>query len=441
MDTAIIILAAGKGTRMKSPQPKILHELGGFPLYYHTLTTGQKIHPRQIFFVTGNDNKEVLTSLEEYGGQPEIVIQEQQLGTGHAVKCALNAMAGFDGMLLILYGDTPFVRMETLDRLTASITKNAPIAFLGFQTPNPGKYGRIIQDQDGTIARIVEYKDLRPEEAKITLCNSGIVCGMASTMQHLVARLDTRNASGEFYLTDIAELAKLEHLACSVAICDEAETVGVNTQEDLAKAEGIFQSRKRKEMMVNGVTLHSPENTFFSLDTVIHNDVVIEPNVYFGPGVEISSGTRIRAFSYLEGCTIGTNCVVGPFARIRQGTKIGNNCRIGNFVEIKKAQIQAGTKASHLSYVGDAEIGKNANIGAGTIFCNFDGVRKHKTTIGENAFIGSNTVFISPVEVGNNTMTAAGSVITKKIPDGALGIARTKQKNIERYTKTRPAKK
>ncbi len=441
MDTAIVILAAGKGTRMNSPQPKILHELGGFPLYYHSLATSKKIQPIQTYFVTGDDNKEILTSLNEVDYQPEIVVQEKQLGTGHAVKCALSQMGNFDGLLIILYGDTPFIQKNTLYRLIASTTDKAPISFLGFQTQNPGKYGRIIQDNDGTITKIVEYKDLCLGEENITLCNSGMVCGIASTLKRLIAKLDTQNASGEYYLTDIAELAKKENIACSVTICDEEETIGINTQEDLANAEGIFQAKKRKEMMDQGVTLQSPENIFFSLDTVIHNNVVIEPNVYFGPGVEISSGTRIRAYSYLEGCSIGAGCVIGPFARIRQGTNIGENCRIGNFVEIKQAQIKAGSKASHLSYVGDAEIGKNTNIGAGTIFCNFDGIRKNKTTVGDNSFIGSNTVFISPVEVGKNSMTAAGSVINKKIPDGALGIARTKQKNIERYTKTRPAKK
>lgn len=441
MDTAIVILAAGKGTRMNSPQPKILHELANFPLYFHTLAVSQKIQPTYIFLVTGKDNENILTSLNGFEVRPDIVVQEQQLGTGHAVKCALSKMGSFDGLVVILYGDTPFVQKNTLDQMVSGITENKPISFLGFQTQNPGKYGRIIQDKDGTIARIVEFKDLLPEDINITLCNSGIVCGMASTLKRLVARLDTQNASGEYYLTDIAELAKMENLACTLTICDEKDTVGINTQEELAKAERIFQTRTRREMMAKGVTLQSPESTFFSLDTVIHNNVVIEPNVYFGPGVEISSGSRIRAFSYLEGCTIGANCFVGPFARIRQGTQIGENCRIGNFVEIKQAIIKAGTKASHLSYVGDAEIGENTNIGAGTIFCNYDGIRKHKTTIGENSFIGSNTVFISPVEVGKNTITAAGSVINKKIPDGALGISRTKQKNIAGYTKTRPVKK
>ncbi len=441
MDTAIVILAAGKGTRMNSSRPKILHELAGFPLYFHSLCTSQKINPNQTYFVIGKENEEILSSLDDIDLHPEIVIQNKQLGTGHAVKCALDQMGSFDGLSVILYGDTPFVRQETLEKLITRTAENKSISFLGFHAENPGNYGRLILDDDGTIAKIVEFKDLPPEHKDITLCNSGIVCGSTSTLKQLVARLDTQNASGEYYLTDIAELAKDEKLECSVAICDEEETIGINTQKDLAIAEGIFQAKKRKELMTNGVSLQSPENTFFSLDTVIHNDVVIEPNVYFGPGVEIHSGSRVRAFSYLEGCSVGTGSTIGPFARIRQGTIIGENCRIGNFVEMKQAEIKTGTKVSHLSYVGDAEIGENTNIGAGTIFCNYDGVRKYKTIVGENSFIGSNTVFISPVELGNNTMTAAGSVINKKIPDGALGISRTEQKNIEGYTKSRPVKK
>ena len=441
MEIAIVILAAGKGTRMKSNRPKILHDLGGFPLYYHTLHTSQKLQPDRHLMITGADKKQILTSLGRFGCDPEIVVQEQKLGTGHAVKCALDHLGGFDGVVVVLYGDTPFVRKETLNRLIAKTTESNPISFLGFQTQNPGNYGRLILDDEETIARIVEYKDLQPGEEAITLCNSGIVCGKSGILRHLVAQLDTRNASGEYYLTDIAELAKRGNLGCSVMICSEEETIGINTQEDLALAEGVFQQNKRWEILENGVSLQSPDTTFFSLDTVIHNDVVIEPNVFIGAGVKIKSGARIRAFTYLEGCFIGENSVIGPFARVREGTTIGENCRIGNFVEIKKADIKAGTKASHLTYIGDAEIGENTNIGAGTIFCNYDGIHKYKTTIGNDSFIGSNTLLISPVEVGKNAMTAAGSVINKNVPDGALGISRSKQKNMEGFTKIRQSRK
>jgi len=441
LEIAIVILAAGKGTRMKSSRPKILHDLGGFPLYYHTFHTSRKLQPDRHLLVTGDDKKQILTSLDWFGCDPEIVVQEKQLGTGHAVKCALDHLGGFDGMVIVLYGDTPFVRKETLDRLVAKTTESNPISFLGFQTQNPGNYGRLILDDEETIARIVEVKDLKPGEKDITLCNSGIVCCKSGILRHLVAQLDTRNASGEYYLTDIAELARRENHGCSVTICDEEETIGINTQEDLAIAEGVFQQKKRREMLENGVSLQSPGTTFFSLDTIIHNDVVIEPNVFIGTGVTIGSGARIKAFTYLEGCIIGESSVIGPFARVREGTTIGQNCRIGNFVEIKKANIQTGTKASHLTYIGDAEIGENTNIGAGTIFCNYDGMHKHKTTIGNDSFIGSNTLLISPIEVGNNAMTAAGSVINKNVPDDALGISRTTQKNIEGFAKTRQDKK
>lgn len=441
MDTAIVILAAGKGTRMKSNQPKVLHELGGLPLYYHSLSTSQKIQPSKTYFVTDNENEAILKSLKSFEFSPEIVVQGQQLGTGHAVKCALDKMDGFDGLVLILYGDTPFVKQGTLDRLISSITDKKPICFLGFNSQSPGNYGRMVLDENDSITRIIEYKDLQPSEENISLCNSGIVCGRASIINNLVAKLDTQNASGEYYLTDIAELARSDDFNCTVTICDEEETIGVNTQEDLANAEKIFQTGKRKEMMENGVTLQSPETTYFSLDTIIHNNVFIEPNIYFGPGVNISSGVRIRSYSYLEYCTIGANSVIGPFARIRENTNIGENCKIGNFVEIKKTQIKSGTKISHLSYVGDADIGENTNIGAGTIFCNYDGISKHKSTVGDNSFIGSNTILISPVNIGDDTMTAAGSVINQEIPDGTLGISRVKQKNIVGYTKSRSNKK
>ena len=427
MPTHLILLAAGEGTRMQSDTPKVLHRIGGMPMFAHALASAAGLDGQRVI-VVGHGAEDVAAAAREI--DPDILIAEQaeQLGTAHAVVQTRDALKDAGGDTVMLFGDTPFIRPETLARMQDMRTAGADIVFLGFEAADPGRYGRLVTDGD-TLIRIVEYKDANSEERAITLCNSGVVMAETDTLLRLAAAVGNDNAAGEYYLTDIPAIAAGEGLVTKVATCDEAETLGINTRADLAAAEAVFQGKARNEALENGVTLESPETVHFAADTVIGRDAVIEPYVVFGPGVTIESGARIRAFSHLEGAHVGARATVGPYARLRPGAELANDTRIGNFVEIKNAEIGDEAKVNHLSYIGDASIGPRSNIGAGTITCNYDGVFKHRTEIGADVFIGSNTMLVAPVTVGDEAMTATGGVITMDVPAGDMAFARARQIN------------
>ena len=427
MSNSVIILAAGKGTRMESDLPKVLHHLAGAPMLLHVMKSSATLEPERLVIIAGHGADAVGAVARDYSETAQVVLQSEQLGTGHAVSQAKSALADCTGDVIVLYGDTPFVRPETLQALLAA-RKTADIVLLGFQAANAGRYGRLVM-QGSAVSRIVEYKDASEQERAITFCNSGVICAKADVLFSLLEAVGNDNASKEYYLTDIVQLANDRNLSVAAVHCDEAETMGINSRAELAQAEASFQSRTRMEMMALGVSLTAPETVYFAYDTVLGRDSQVEPNVVFGPGVTVENGARIRAFSHLEGCHISSGAVVGPYARLRPGTELAENVRIGNFVEIKNARIEDGAKVNHLSYIGDANIGEASNIGAGTITCNYDGVGKHHTEIGASVFIGSNTMLVAPVTVGDAAMTASGSVITKNVEPGALAIARSEQSN------------
>ncbi|SLN41102.1 bifunctional UDP-N-acetylglucosamine diphosphorylase/glucosamine-1-phosphate N-acetyltransferase GlmU [Roseisalinus antarcticus] len=427
MATALILLAAGLGSRMNSDRQKVLHEIAGAPLLAHALRSGMTLEPERVVVVAGHGAEAVGAAAADWVPDAQVVIQAEQLGTGHAVAQAREALADFAGDAVVLYGDTPLLRPETLAAMTRARAEH-DIVVLGFEAADPARYGRLLTEGDSLI-RIVEWKDASPEERDITLCNSGLLCADAQTLLSLVGDLSNDNVSGEYYLTDVPALARAQGLTATVVRCDEAETLGVNTRADLAAAEAAFQAGARTGMMAEGVTMTAPETVFLAFDTVIGRETLVEPNVVFGPGVTVESGATIRAFSHLEGCHVSRGGVVGPYARLRPGAELAENVRIGNFVEVKNAQIAEGAKVNHLSYIGDADIGPKTNIGAGTITCNYDGVFKHRTKIGAGAFIGSNTMLVAPVTVGADAMTASGSVITSDVPAGDLALARSKQVN------------
>lgn len=429
MPTALIVLAAGQGTRMNSDLPKVLHPLAGAPLLAHAMQAGATIGAERTVIVTGHGSEAVTKAARSINDQVEIAVQSERLGTGHAVGITRDNLAEFSGDIIVLYGDTPFIRPETLAAMLDARKTGLDVVVLGFEAVKPGKYGRLIVDGDDRLSAIVEAKEANPEQLQVTLCNSGVVCADAAQLFDLVAKLDNNNVAEEYYLTDIVKLANDGELTCGVVTCDETETLGINSRAELAAAETAFQSRARLAAMENGATLNAPETVYFALDTMIGRDVLIGPNVVFGPGVTVESGAEIRPFCHLEGCHISQGVTVGPFARLRPGTEISDNARVGNFVEVKNAMVGEGAKINHLSYIGDAEIGEAANIGAGTITCNYDGVLKHQTKIGARAFIGSNTAIIAPVSIGADALTGSGSVITADVPDEALAIARANQIN------------
>jgi bifunctional UDP-N-acetylglucosamine pyrophosphorylase / glucosamine-1-phosphate N-acetyltransferase len=327
--------------------------------------------------------------------------------------------------VVVLYGDTPFIRSETLEAmLTARATHD--VVVLGFHAADPGRYGRLVATGD-RLERIVEFKDATEAERAITLCNSGVICASREALFALIADVGNANAAGEYYLTDIVGLARARGLSAGLVTCAEAETLGINTRHELAQAEAAFQARMRREALENGVTLCAPETVYFAQDTVIGRDAVVDQFVVFGPGVTVESGAHIRAFSHLEGAHVSRGAVVGPYARLRTGAELAEDVRVGNFVEIKNAELGEGAKVNHLSYVGDATVGARANLGAGTVTCNYDGVFKHHTDIGEGAFIGSSTMLVAPVRIGAAAVTGSGSVITSDVPEGALALGRAKQ--------------
>ncbi len=425
MQVSLIILAAGQGTRMNSDLPKVLHRVAAAPLLHHAMAAGRALDPARTVVVVGHGAEEVARAAREYDEAAEVVVQAEQLGTGHAVAQAAPLLADAPGEAIVLYGDTPFIRAETLQAMLDARARHA-IVILGFHAADPGRYGRLLTAGDQLLA-IREYKDATDEERAITLCNSGVICASAQMLFQLVAQIGNENAAGEYYLTDVVELARAAGLSAGVVTCDESETLGVNTRAQLAAAEGAFQTRARAEALENGVTLTAPDTVFFALDTHVGRDAIIGPNVIFGPGVTIESGAEIKGFCHLEGAHVSRGADVGPFARLRPGAELADFVHVGNFVEIKNAILDEGVKVGHLSYIGDADVGEATNVGAGTVTCNYDGVMKHRTRIGKRAFIGSDTMLVAPVSVGDDAMTGSGSVITEDVPAGALALGRAKQ--------------
>ena len=427
MQVSLIVLAAGLGTRMNSDLPKVLHPLAGVPLLHHALAAGRALEPARTVIVTGHGADQVAKAALDYDEAAETVLQEPQLGTAHAVAQAAPLLSDAPGEAVVLYGDTPFVRAETLQAMLEARARHA-VVILGFRPADPARYGRLITEGD-QLLKITEWKDASEAERAITLCNSGVVAADCRTLFRLVAKVGNQNASGEYYLTDIVELARAEGLSVGFVTCDEAETLGINTRAQLAGAEAAFQARARAEALENGVTLTAPETVFFALDTHIGRDALIGPNVIFGPGVTIESGAEVKGFCHLEGCHISRGATVGPFARLRPGAELAEDVHVGNFVEIKNSILDEGVKVGHLTYLGDATVGEFTNIGAGTVTCNYDGVLKHRTTIGKRAFIGSDTMLVAPVTVGDDALTASGSVITEDVPAEAIALARARQVN------------
>ncbi len=429
MPTALIVLAAGEGTRMRSELPKVLHEVAGAPLISHALAAGEALNPARTVVVAGVGADLVRLAVQAEASEARVVIQRERRGTAHAVGQAKGALEGFSGDVLVLYGDTPFIRPQTLSDMAEARAKGADVVVLGFEAEEPGRYGRLIVE-DGRLVRIVEHADARADERAVRLCNSGVVMAGAETLWDLIEAVRDDNASGEFYLTDVVGVATARGLRAEVVVCEEGETMGVNSRADLAAAEAAFQDAARMHMLEEGVTLTAPSTVHFSRDTLIGRDAVVEPHVVFGPGVRVEGGARVRAFSHLEGCVVEAGAVVGPYARLRPGARVGRGARVGNFVEVKEATIGHGAKVPHLSYVGDAEVGARANLGAGTVTCNYDGVSKHRTTIGADAFVGSATMLVAPVSVGAHALTGSGSVITRDVPPGALAVGRARQRTI-----------
>lgn len=441
--TAAIVLAAGLGTRMKSELPKVLHPIGGRPMVNHLLATLDKIDVEQTVVVVGPD----MEALEAAVAPRTTAVQYNRAGTGDAVKVGVEALGSFKGDVLILYGDTPLISEQTLNAMLEAregrLGQLAPsVVVLGFEPADPGAYGRLVLDEeDGELLAIVEAGDASPEEREIGLCNSGVMCFDGEMLPQFLSRLSDDNAKGEYYLTDCVGFAREDGFSCQVVEGDEEELIGVNSRVDLAQAEVMFQDAKRDKVMKGGATLMDPSTVYFSYDTKVGRDVIIEPNVQFGLGVTVGNNVTIKGFSHIEGANISNGASVGPFARLRPGANLGEDVKVGNFVELKNADLKKGAKVSHLSYIGDACVGADANIGAGTITCNYDGFMKHKTDIGPGAFIGSNTALVAPVVIGAGAIVGAGSTVTQDVDADAIVTTRVEQKtattSAEHYRTTK----
>ncbi len=432
---AAIILAAGKGTRMKSDLHKVLHPIAGRPMLLHLIDSVDQLSPERVVVVTGAGREQVEAAVAPLG--IATALQAEQLGTAHAVAQAREALAGFDGDVLILYGDVPLVEVATMRRMIDRLREeDRPAAVvLAFRPADPAAYGRVVADDSGRLDRIVEYKDANAEERAITLCNSGLMAVHSADLFGLLDRVGNDNAAGEYYLPDVIALAAADGRPSAVIETDAGEVAGVNSRGELAQVEGEWQSRARARAMAEGATLIAPETVWFSHDTRIGRDVVVEPNVVFGPGVQVADGVTIHAFSHLEGATVATGADIGPYARLRPGADVREGARVGNFVEMKKAVLGPGAKANHLTYLGDAEVGAGANIGAGTITCNYDGFLKYRTEIGEGAFIGSNSALVAPVKVGAGAIVGAGSVVTSDVEADALALVRAERRSKPGWAK------
>lgn len=445
--TAAIVLAAGLGTRMKSDLPKVMHPVGGRPMVNHLLATLDKIHVDETVVVVGPD----MEMLEAAVAPRTVAVQFDRAGTGDAVKVGVEALGAFKGDVLILYGDTPLISEQTLNAMLearAGMDGALPpsVVVLGFEPMDPGAYGRLVlDDEDGELLAIVEANDATPEQREIGLCNSGVMCFDGELLPQFLSRLSDDNAKGEYYLTDCVGFAREDGFSCAVVEGEEEELIGVNSRVELAQAEVIFQDAMRDKVMKGGATLIDPSTVYFSFDTKVGRDVVVEPNVQFGPGVTVGNGVTVKGFSHIEGATIGEGCSVGPFARLRPGADLGEDVKVGNFVELKNAELKKGAKVSHLSYIGDACVGADANIGAGTITCNYDGFLKHRTDIGPGAFIGSNTALVAPISVGAGAIVGAGSTVTQDVDADAIVTTRVEQKTArgtaERYRAKKRAEK
>ncbi len=424
---AAVILAAGKGTRMKSTLHKVLHPIAGRPMLGHLIEAVDRLGAASRVVVVGAQAAQVAAFAQPLG--LDVAEQVDQLGTAHAVLQAESALAGFEGDVLILYGDVPLVSAETMARMVARLHEaDAPaVVVLGFRPPDTLRYGRIIAQPDGRIDKMVEHKDASEDERACTLCNSGLMAVRAADLWPLLARVGNANAAGEYYLPDIVMLAAADGRPSAVIETDPMEVAGVNSRAELAGLEALWQEKRRAQAMADGATLIAPETVWFAWDTVIGRDVTIAPNVVFGPGVVIADNVVIHAFSHIEGATVASGAIVGPYARLRPGAEVGEDAHVGNFVELKKTKLGKGAKANHLTYLGDAEIGPGTNIGAGTITCNYDGFGKYVTRIGAGAFIGSNSALVAPVTIGAGAMVAAGSVVTRDVADDALAVARAQQ--------------
>jgi bifunctional UDP-N-acetylglucosamine pyrophosphorylase/glucosamine-1-phosphate N-acetyltransferase len=423
--STVLILAAGEGTRMRSALPKVLHRVGGTSLIGHVLEAA-KASGSAIDVVVGPGREDVAAEVLRRSPAAKVHIQNDRLGTAHAVLCAKDALAsGRD--LIVVFGDTPLIRTETLTTLAGAL-KEAAVAVLGFEARDPHGYGRLLMDENG-LAAIREEKDATDEERKITLCNAGIMALSGKHARALVEAIGNDNAKREYYLSDAVALARARNLNVAVREAPQEEVMGINDRSQLAEAEAELQKRLRKAALDAGVTMIAPDTVFLSADTKFGKDITIEPNVIFGPGVVVKDNATIRAFSHLEGAEVGEGAIVGPYARLRPGTKLGAKSKVGNFVEVKAATLGDGAKANHLSYIGDATVGEKANIGAGTITCNYDGFDKHKTEIGKGAFIGSNSALVAPVKIGDGAYVGSGSVVIEDVPADALAVGRGRQAN------------
>ncbi|MEP7030037.1 MAG: bifunctional UDP-N-acetylglucosamine diphosphorylase/glucosamine-1-phosphate N-acetyltransferase GlmU [Pseudolabrys sp.] len=429
-----IVLAAGEGTRMRSDLPKSLHLLGGRTLVEHALAAAAEAGGMATAVVVGPDRGDVAEAAKAVAPKTEIFEQRERLGTAHAVLAAKKAIDRKPDDILVMFADTPLVSAATLRQLRAALANGAAVVVLGFNAGEPKGYGRLIM-RGGELLAIREDRDTSPEEGKISFCNGGLMALAGAHAPAILAKISNANSKGEYYLSDAVAIARDMGLKAVAIETGEDDVRGINTKAQLAQAEAVLQTRLRQAAMDGGVTMTAPETVFLSADTKFGRDVTIEPNVVFGPGVTVDDGATIRAFSHLEGAHVGKGARVGPFARLRPGAELGKDVHVGNFVEVKAATLEDGAKANHLSYIGDARVGKGANIGAGTITCNYDGVAKHRTDIGAGAFIGSNSALVAPVSVGDGAYVGTGTVVTKDVPAGALAVARTPQTNKEGWAK------
>ncbi|WP_300378686.1 bifunctional UDP-N-acetylglucosamine diphosphorylase/glucosamine-1-phosphate N-acetyltransferase GlmU [Henriciella sp.] len=427
MERAAIILAAGQGTRMKSGLPKVLHKVGGRAMLDWSIDLARRVGCSRIVTVVSPGSSALHDHVGNEVGPDCIAIQDPPLGTAHAVRAAEESLTDFNGDVIVLYGDTPLIPASAVEALFAKLDEGAAVGVLGFRAQEPGAYGRLVTSADGQLEAIVEAKDASSEQLKINFCNSGVMGARSDRLFRLLSQVGNDNQKGEYYLTDIVGIARAENTDCRSVTCEEQDVLGVNSRVELAEAERAFQQRRREELMRSGVTMTAPETVFFSHDTIIGPDVIIEPHVVFGPDVRVDTGATVRAFSHLEGAHVEEGAEIGPYARLRPGASIGQGAKIGNFVEVKKTRVGEGAKANHLAYLGDGEVGANANIGAGTIFCNYDGYLKYKTKIGDNAFIGSNSALVAPVSIGEGAIVGSGSVIVEDVSADALALGRGRQ--------------
>ena len=422
---AAIILAAGQGTRMKSPLTKVLHPVGGRAMLDHAIDAAEALGCERIVVVVGVHSPEVRAHVVKRLGEDAIAVQDPPSGTGHAVRAAEAVLGDFQGQVVITYGDVPLLRAADIEPVFA---QTEGVRVIGFEARDPGAYGRLVMDGE-TLAAITEAKEASPEVLALTVCNSGVMAAPVGLLFELLAEVRNDNAKGEYYLTDVVELARKRGAPTRAVMADEDSVMGVNAQSELAQAEALFQSVQRDAFMAAGVTMPAPETVHFSWDTEVGGGATIEPYVVFGPGAKIASGARIRSFSHIEGAVVAPGAEIGPYARLRPGADIGEKARVGNFVEVKNVTMGQGAKANHLSYLGDGSVGAGANIGAGTIFCNSDGFYKARTEVGAGAFVGSNSALVAPVAIGDGAVIGSGSVITEDVPAGDMALARGRQVN------------